>query len=183
MARGMVDMYSNKKNLLIEFDGQMLTRKEIAKHPKCQVSYPTLCKKLEDGLPIERAVINESMKPKVITYKGKQMTISEVVALPECKIGRNLLAKRIREGMTPEEAVAKPKRVRKPRRSEQEEEIFSKPSVDAVAEGRMTQEERDYWDEWLATPVKVILKRCEEYWDGKAMKEVETVGQDYHRGR
>lgn len=179
----MVAMFSNKKNLLIEFDGQMLTRKEIAKHPKCQVSYPTLCKKLEDGLPIERAVINESMKPKVITYKGKQMTISEVVALPECKIGRTLLAKRLREGMSPEEAVTKPKRVRKPKKSKEEAEPFSKPSVDAVAEGRMTQEERDYWDEWLATPVKVILKRCEEYWDGKAMKEVETVGQDYHRGR
>lgn len=182
MARGMVDMSSNRKNLLFEFEGEMMTRKEISMHPRCEVSYTTLCMKLKRGMSVERAIIHEGTKPKTIPYKNKQMTIKEVVNLPECKIGRSLLDKRLREGMSPEEAITKPKRVRKPKKDSEKAEAFSVPSVDAVAEGRMTQEERDHWDEWLATPVEVIIKRCEDYWDGKPMKEVETVGEEHHRG-
>lgn len=188
MAKDMVDMCSDDKgmkNLLYEFEGQLMTRKQIARHPRCEVTYDRLCTKLRSGMSVEDAIRNEKNRNKRrYLYKGKMMTVAEMLFLPECKVSRSCLVNRLARGMNPEDAVQKKMRVRKPKDNDiRKEEGFYIPSVDPVAEGRMTQEERDHWDEWLATPLNVIIKRCEEYWDGKPMKEVETVGEEYQRNR
>ena len=39
-----------------------------------------------------------------------------------------------------------------------------------------TKEEREYWDEWLCTPIETIKERAMEYWEDKPMKGLYNQG-------
>lgn len=86
-------------------------------------------------------------------YFGKSLTVSELSRLEFCKVNRGTLWQRLVVLKWPlAKALLTPKY---PDKGYKERTP------------NMTKEEREYWDNWLITPLEVILKRCEEHWEAE----------------
>ena len=134
--------------------GERLTVRQIAKQPWCPVKESTIYARLGRGMNIVEAITTKPHQTrKKYLYKGKMRSAAYLAELPECKVSRGTLWQRLVVLKWPlAKALLTPKY---PDKGYKERTP------------NMTKEEREYWDNWLITPLEVILKRCEEHWEAE----------------
>jgi|WetSurMetagenome_2_1015567.scaffolds.fasta_scaffold09775_6 hypothetical protein len=78
---------------------------DVAKDPRCEVSYLTLLKRLKKGVHPEEAVLKENPERLIVCWGEKFSSVFSLAQDPRCRVTYCTLAKKLACGVVPEEAV------------------------------------------------------------------------------
>ena len=143
----------DRKKRFVKWKDEMVSLPKLVREEAVEgIGYYHVVNRLNSGWSIERALFTPKKFNRVTggkhryDYFGKQLTIMELSCLPCCVVGINTLRSRL--------------------------EILHWDVYDALvlpsrynaSEDRLSPEERQYWNRWLAMPIDMIKKRAEEFW-------------------
>ena len=144
-----------------EYKGKVYTIRQLSELPECKISYSTLRKRLQEidlyEGNMELILTDTVSRSRVFKYKDKRLTILQLLELPEC----NMSYIELRDNLINKHLDAYSV-INKKYRKDKVARIESDPTYQSQYD-TLTQEEREYWDEWLATPLDVIIERCLNY--------------------